>query len=212
MSTTPISSSIDMNKEMFLKLFISQLKHQDPMEPMDNNQMMSQISQLSSLEQLTNIGSNFESMLSQQQEELHKQELMYANTLLGQQVSFIDEDSQELTNAIVEAVKLVGGEVRLVAGEYDLSPDSIISAHEGVSFEALMQQQLLVQQDMIYANSLLGREVVFYPPGADPETDHAISAVVQAVEMTEQGVRLLAGEYSLSPSAIVEVRLGQGTA
>src|SRR3954451_9456798 len=46
-----------LDKDDFLKLFVAQLQHQDPMSPMDNDQMVAQMSQLSTVEQLTNMAS-----------------------------------------------------------------------------------------------------------------------------------------------------------
>ena len=44
-----------MGKDQFLKLLIAQMKNQDPMSPMQGDQMAAQLAQFSSLEQLQNI-------------------------------------------------------------------------------------------------------------------------------------------------------------
>ncbi len=44
-----------LGKDEFLKLFIAQMRAQDPMNPMDSTGFTSQLAQFSSLEQLTNI-------------------------------------------------------------------------------------------------------------------------------------------------------------
>ena len=44
-----------MDKDAFLKLMISQLKNQDPLNPMDGTEYASQLAQFSSLEQLSNL-------------------------------------------------------------------------------------------------------------------------------------------------------------
>jgi flagellar basal-body rod modification protein FlgD len=56
-----------MGKEDFLKLLLNQLSHQDPLNPMDSTEFTSQLTQFSSLEQLSNIGSTLEDVLSLQQ-------------------------------------------------------------------------------------------------------------------------------------------------
>ncbi len=48
----------DLGKDEFLKLFITQLKNQDPLEPMDNTQFIAQLSEFSQLEQLWNVNEN----------------------------------------------------------------------------------------------------------------------------------------------------------
>jgi flagellar basal-body rod modification protein FlgD len=48
----------EMGKDQFLKLLIAQLQNQDPMNPMQGDQMASQLAQFSSLEQLQQINAN----------------------------------------------------------------------------------------------------------------------------------------------------------
>jgi flagellar basal-body rod modification protein FlgD len=53
-----------LGKEEFLKLFTNQLKYQDPLKPMDSSEFTAQLAQFSSLEQLYNINSGLEQLLS----------------------------------------------------------------------------------------------------------------------------------------------------
>lgn len=46
-----VRSAADMNFENFLKLLVTELEHQDPLNPMDNKEMTAQLAQFSSLEQ-----------------------------------------------------------------------------------------------------------------------------------------------------------------
>src|SRR6478672_814721 len=53
-----------MGKDQFLKLLVAQLQHQDPMNPMQGDQMAAQLAQFSSLEQLQQINSTLTSQNS----------------------------------------------------------------------------------------------------------------------------------------------------
>jgi flagellar basal-body rod modification protein FlgD len=49
-----------LGKDDFLKMLVTQLRHQDPMNPMDGTEFAAQLAQFSSLEQLSNINTNLE--------------------------------------------------------------------------------------------------------------------------------------------------------
>jgi flagellar basal-body rod modification protein FlgD len=46
-----------LGREAFLQLLVTQLAHQDPMQPQSDSEFIAQLAQFSSLEQLTNIQS-----------------------------------------------------------------------------------------------------------------------------------------------------------
>lgn len=50
----------DMDKEAFLRLLVTQLSNQDPMNPMKGQEFAAQLAQFSSVEQLTNINKTLE--------------------------------------------------------------------------------------------------------------------------------------------------------
>ena len=53
-----------ISKEAFLNILMTQLKYQDPLNPTDTNQFLSQLAQISQVEQLTNISSTLDSIAS----------------------------------------------------------------------------------------------------------------------------------------------------
>jgi len=60
---------------------ITQLQNQNPLEPMDNNEMASQLAQFSQLSQLESMNSSFANVLTTTNRN-------YANSLLGKKVTF----------------------------------------------------------------------------------------------------------------------------
>jgi flagellar basal-body rod modification protein FlgD len=54
-SSKSSDSSTAVDKDQFLQLLVAQLKHQDPMNPVDNQQFLTQLATFSSLEQLVSI-------------------------------------------------------------------------------------------------------------------------------------------------------------
>lgn len=86
------TSSSTMDSQAFLRLLTEQLKYQDPMNPMDNSEMLAQEAQFATLEQMEALTSSFSSFSNVYQ----------ANSLLGQCVR-VEVDGQGYVG-IVEGV------------------------------------------------------------------------------------------------------------
>lgn len=80
-----------LGKDEFFKIMVTQIQHQDPMKPYENEQMAAQMAQFSALEQMMNVNQNLEK-LTQAQQPLHN---MGAAGLIGKYVS---ADSSRLTH------------------------------------------------------------------------------------------------------------------
>jgi len=66
-SASSVSSAVSkdqfVSQNTFLKLLITQLKNQDPMNPQDSSQFVAELAQFSSLEQMTKLGKNMQTVL-----------------------------------------------------------------------------------------------------------------------------------------------------
>jgi flagellar basal-body rod modification protein FlgD len=115
------ASTIQMD---YMKLLVTQLQNQNPLEPMDNNEMASQLAQFSQLQQLESMNSNFANVLS-------ATDRNYANSLIGKEISFASENEtggRDITSGIVEEViNNVDGEIILVTGDHVVALDGVIS-------------------------------------------------------------------------------------
>ena len=122
-SIQAINSASDIQMD-YMKLLVTELQNQNPLEPMDNNQMAAQLAQFSQLQQLEGMNSNFASVLA-------VNELAYASTLIGKQVSFLHETQsgdKELASGPVERVTAdEDGKILLTVGDKTPSLEEIIS-------------------------------------------------------------------------------------
>jgi len=60
--TTSSNSLATPSKEMFLQLLVAQIKNQDPLNPSDGTQFLTQLAQFSELEQLISIRDGIDSL------------------------------------------------------------------------------------------------------------------------------------------------------
>lgn len=79
--TTAKTSANILGKDDFLKLLITELKNQDPLDPVENKDFISQMASFSSLEQMQNLSGSFDKMAG-------LMSLQQAASLLGKQVSY----------------------------------------------------------------------------------------------------------------------------
>lgn len=121
MSTTSSTSSIASASSLqsqFLNLLITQLKNQDPTNPMDSNQMTAELAQFSQLEQLENLSSQFSDVLSTTQKS-------YANSLVGKTVTYSVTDSSgnsSYASGVVNAVNMKdSSSISLLVGDSETS-------------------------------------------------------------------------------------------
>jgi flagellar basal-body rod modification protein FlgD len=59
-ATTTRQPNSDLDRNAFLQLLITQMRHQDPLNPMDDRDFMAQMAQFSALEQMMNLNATFE--------------------------------------------------------------------------------------------------------------------------------------------------------
>ncbi|NVK74366.1 flagellar biosynthesis protein FlgD [Marinomonas sp. CT5] len=121
------------DQNVFLKLYIEQLKGQDPTAPQDTNDMVAQMSQFSSLERLTSISDQLENMATS----LTSNQALSASTLVGKSIlldgnktnvtdnvegvqvrAVIPENSQSASLKIFDADNRLVRTVPLDSGEY----------------------------------------------------------------------------------------------
>jgi len=60
---SPSSSFDGMGSSEFMMILLTQLRHQNPLEPMDDRELISQMTQLNSLEELKKINTTLEKVV-----------------------------------------------------------------------------------------------------------------------------------------------------
>jgi flagellar basal-body rod modification protein FlgD len=111
-TSTESKSKTEMDKDMFLKLLVAQLKYQDPTKPADTTQFLAQTAQFTVVEKL--------SELSKQQTEMVTAQLMNSATnLIGRTVTYTDEKGDPHTGVV--AATTIGSNPMLKIGNTDVA-------------------------------------------------------------------------------------------
>ncbi|HOA91099.1 MAG: flagellar hook assembly protein FlgD [Bacillota bacterium] len=111
-----------LGKDDFLKLLITQLRYQDPTNPVDDKEFIAQMAQFSSLEQMQNLNKLVQEYVGTQQAMTM---FAQATNLIGLQVK-VDKGDGTVDEGTVEAVRFsTAGPVIMVNGKDYLITDLI---------------------------------------------------------------------------------------
>jgi flagellar basal-body rod modification protein FlgD len=106
----------ELGKDAFMKLLVSQLQNQDPMNPQTNEDFIAQLAQFSSLEQMENLNDSFLGLAVLQQSNALMSQLTEGSTLIGQNVVYTDPESGESLSGTVESIRIENGIAMLNIG------------------------------------------------------------------------------------------------
>ena len=95
--TSATQQSLAETEEQFLTLLVAQMKYQDPMNPMDNAQMTSQIAQLNTVSGINQLNTSVQGLADQ----LGSMQSLQASSLLGRS-ALLAGDSIQLTGGFSE--------------------------------------------------------------------------------------------------------------
>lgn len=125
-TTESVKNASDLQLN-YMKLLVTQLQNQNPLEPMDNKDMSAQLAQFSQLEQLESMNGSFSQVLDSVQRS-------YASSLIGKEVTFgvmADDGTIEAASGVVEQVATPsGGDIALLVGDYAVNLTDIIGVQQ----------------------------------------------------------------------------------
>lgn len=107
-----------LGKDAFLRILVTQMKNQDPMEPLKDTEFIGQMAQFSSLEQLTNLNDTMNQFMGGQ----GKQTLADHADLIGNKVYWPEgEDGQQQAGqGVVKALTMKNGDILVELEQQDI--------------------------------------------------------------------------------------------
>jgi flagellar basal-body rod modification protein FlgD len=99
------SKNFELKTEDFIKMMITQLQNQDPMEPAKNQELLAQMSQIGQLQSATTLQESLKGMVTQNQ-------IGAAAGLIGKSVQGLDGNDDPV-DGVVTSVRVEGSEVNL---------------------------------------------------------------------------------------------------
>lgn len=107
--------SAEMDRDAFMQLLLAQLQHQDPMNPMEDAEFISQQAQFTQIDKTNEMieAINGSNMITQ------------ATSLVGKDVEFVLEDGST-TMGTVDSVKFGANDIGIVVGEQTYAMGQVV--------------------------------------------------------------------------------------
>ena len=102
--SSDLATALSSQKDLYMNLLMAQLQNQDPMEPMSNSEMVSQMAQLATLDSIGNLNTSFSEVL-----ELHR--LASGTGMIGRTVTYAN--GEDIEQDTVESISVNEGVITL---------------------------------------------------------------------------------------------------
>lgn len=119
----PGGAEAGLDQDAFFKLLVTQLSNQDPMNPMEDREFISQMAQFSSVNYMKNISHEMQNFIRSSESSL-------AFSLLGNHVEAVDLVTQLPISGEVSSVFFEGGRPFLRVGNKTVSVDDVSAVHK----------------------------------------------------------------------------------
>ena len=186
-----IARTSTLGQEDFLKLLMTQLQNQDPMEPMDNGEFMGQMAQFSTVEGITEMGESIDGLVG-----MYQGQQMSANASMIGKKALVDGNWAQL-----EGGKLAGA-IDLTTAANDLRVDVKSETGELMASIGLGSKMAGVQEfswDGIKQDGTTAPEGNYYL-SASAVRDGQSTVPAMQVYGTVNSVQMKGGEVTLNVS------------
>lgn len=126
MSITPVAELATqrsgLDSAAFLNLLVTQLQHQDPLEPMDQSEFISQLAQLQAVQEAIELNDNVQQLLG-------LQTWTHALGLLGRHVTAIDPATGQAVEGPVEGIDFGAGPPGIIVDGLRVGLEDILVIH-----------------------------------------------------------------------------------
>lgn len=121
----------DLGKDEFIKILMTQLQHQDPLNPMEDKDFIAQMATFSSLEQMMNMAKSIDMLVNNQ---MVSPVIQYSH-MIGKEVTYesVDEDTKEeseVTSKVIAVSQKDGWAILELENGEKVYADGVIQVKE----------------------------------------------------------------------------------
>ncbi|WP_066259182.1 flagellar hook capping FlgD N-terminal domain-containing protein [Neobacillus drentensis] len=124
-STKSSKQQGQVDKDLFLQILTTQLRNQDPTQPMDDREMIAQMAQFSTLEQISNLNQAFNQFIDSQQVDISRY-----STMMNKEVSWTDDVTGQQDSGVVKGIIKKDDQFFYQVNDEEIPVGNIISAKD----------------------------------------------------------------------------------
>lgn len=200
----------EMDRDAFIKMFLAQMKNQDPLNPMEGSEFAAQLAQFSSLEQLYNVNESLDALSSAQDTQARYEAL----SLIGKDI-------------LAQGNQLALNSEGTTRGAFDLDQSAectvTITDERGVPVRSLSLGRLQAgSHDFAWdGKSTAGDEMpdgsyrfeiaALTPDGQSVAATPQVLGTVNRVRLEDDTSTLYVGDIAVDLGSVLDVRLAEAT-
>jgi flagellar basal-body rod modification protein FlgD len=121
-------TSDPLGKDVFLKLLTTQLRNQDPTQPMEDREFIVQLAQFSMLEQMSNLNQAFNQFANSQ-----NADISHYSHMINKEVSWLNSDIGLQESGTVKGIIKKANQFYYQINDQEIPVESILSAKDSPS-------------------------------------------------------------------------------
>ncbi len=164
-------TSNEYDKDMFLKLLLTQMQYQDPLNPVDDKEFVAQMAQFSTLEQMQNLNTSFSQSMGYD---------MIGKYIVAN-VNNPVTDEVEIIEGRVEGVVKDGGSLYVQVGDQKINIEDVQETYEDYYSLGVMDS-ILSNLSTDSSMSLIGSNVQAYLLNGDGEISEFVEGKVDYIK------------------------------
>jgi flagellar basal-body rod modification protein FlgD len=152
------TGSSTLGKDDFLKILMTQLQNQDPLNPMQDKDFVAQMATFSSLEQMTNMNATLQKFVDSEQQN----QLISYNSFVGKEVTWHKVNTSDNSNALqtdeqgtgkVASIQFKDNTVNFILEDGTvLEPANISQVNDTSNENSILQASMLIGKKVTYLN------------------------------------------------------------
>ena len=108
-SMAPMRGTQKVDKDAFMQLLVAKLEHQDPLNPTENEDFLSQLATFTSLEEMEEMNTNLMAMMTMNKSNAMLSQMTQSSALIGKTINWTDPETGSMKNGSVDSVIIEDG-------------------------------------------------------------------------------------------------------